>query len=60
MKRIVLLTFISLVIQLGYSQSPEGFTYQSILRDANGEVVPLQAVDIRFSIFMFFIFLFML
>ena len=50
MKRLVLLSFLSLIINLGFSQSPEGFTYQSILRDSNGDVVPLQNVDIRFSI----------
>ena len=50
MKRILILSFLSLIINSGFSQSPEGFTYQSILRDLNGEVVPLQSVDIRFSI----------
>ena len=50
MKRLVLLSFLSLIINLGFSQSPEGFTYQSILRDSNRDVVPLQNVDIRFSI----------
>ena len=50
MKRIVLLLLISLITNLSFSQSPDNFSYQCILRDVNGEPVPLQAVDIRFSI----------
>ena len=51
MKRIVLLLLlISLITKLSFSQSPDSFSYQCILRDVNGEAVPLQAVDIRFSI----------
>jgi len=50
MKKIVLLLLISLITNISFSQSPDSFSYQCILRDVNGQPVPLQAVDIRFSI----------
>ena len=50
MKKIILLSLLTLFIKLGFAQSPEGFTYQSILRDVNGQSVVNQPVDLRFSL----------
>jgi hypothetical protein len=33
-----------------YAQSPESFTYQCVVRDANGDIVPDQQVSFRLSI----------
>ena len=50
MKRIASLLLISLITNFSFSQSPDSFSYQCILRDVNGEPVPSQVVNIRFSI----------
>ena len=50
MKKVILLSLLSLIVKLSFSQSPEGFTYQSILRDVNGQSVINQPVNLRFSL----------
>ena len=50
MKRIVLLLLISLITKISFSQSPENFSYQCVLRDLNGQPVTLQPVEVRFQI----------
>lgn len=34
----------------GYSQAPDAFNYQAVLRNASGEIIADQSVDMRFSI----------
>ena len=51
MKRILLF---ALILGLGlplFSQNPNKFNYQAVVRDAAGKVVPSKAVGLRFSVF---------
>src|SRR6056297_2776999 len=53
MKRIIqslgVLAFM-LIALAGYSQAPDAFNYQAVLRDASGEIIADESVDMRFSI----------
>ena len=50
MKNLLLLCSILLLHQLSYAQSNPGFNYQAVARDANGQVMKNQQLDLRFSI----------
>ena len=51
MKKILLSIFMSAFIVLSsFSQAPEGFKYQAVLRDASNAVISNQAVGVRLTI----------
>jgi len=50
MKRIVLLVILTLFCTLSYSQVPNAFNYQAVVRDASGEIIANQDVAFRVSI----------
>ena len=50
MKNLFILCSILLLQQLSYAQSNPGFNYQAVARDANGQVMKNQQLELRFSI----------
>ena len=50
MKKIIICLFIALFVNSIYSQSPNGFTYQSVVRDASGKLMSNKDISLRISI----------
>ncbi|MHC1703651.1 MAG: hypothetical protein AB9846_07055 [Tenuifilaceae bacterium] len=50
MKRLMLTTSLLLILTAAFSQIPQGFNYQTIVRDANGAVIANQTVDFKISL----------
>ncbi|MEO0341388.1 MAG: hypothetical protein AAF242_19535, partial [Bacteroidota bacterium] len=50
MKNLLILCSILLLHQFSYAQNNPGFNYQAVARDANGQVMKNQQLDLRFSI----------
>ncbi|MDC3054375.1 hypothetical protein OA159_00920, partial [Cytophagia bacterium] len=50
MKKLLLILFMFLSVNTTYSQAPQGFNYQAIVRDANGNIRSNQGVQFIFEI----------
>ena len=50
MKKIIICFFFSLFVNSIYSQSPNNFTYQSVVRDASGKLMSNKEISFRISI----------
>ncbi len=50
MKKILVAITLLLGVLLGYSQVPNGFNYQAVLRNSSGDLIADQSVDIEISI----------
>ena len=50
MKKLLLILFMFLSVSTTYSQAPQGFNYQAIVRDANGNIRSNQGVQFIFEI----------
>jgi hypothetical protein len=50
MKKLLLFLTILMIAQLLVAQAPEGFNYQAVMRDAQGQIIANQAVGIQLSI----------
>ncbi len=50
MKKIITLTILSIVGIALFAQAPKGFSYQAVLRDAEGKILANQNVTLRFSL----------
>ncbi len=50
MKKITLCFFLALFVNDIYSQSPNSFTYQSVIRDASGQLISNKEISFRISI----------
>jgi hypothetical protein len=48
--RTITLLFVILAFNIGFTQSPEGFSYQAIVRNSSGMFVSNQSVSLRISI----------
>src|SRR5690554_1063590 len=49
-KKLVLLLVVAFFVATGYAQVPEGFNFQAVARDANGNLLTNQALGIKVSI----------
>ena len=50
MKKIIISFFLALFVNSIYSQSPNSFTYQSVVRDASGKLMSNKDISLRISI----------
>ena len=50
MKKIIICFFLALFVNSIYSQSPNNFTYQSVVRDASGKLMSNKDISFRISI----------
>ncbi|KAB2866528.1 MAG: hypothetical protein F9K37_14005, partial [Bacteroidales bacterium] len=50
MKKFLLYFAILLIAQVVFSQTPSGFSYQAVLRDAEGKVLINQTLSLRVSL----------
>ena len=50
MKKLIICFFLALFINDIYSQSPNNFTYQSVVRDASGNLMSNKEISFRISI----------
>jgi len=50
-KKLLFITALLTVFFNSYSQSPESFNYQAVIRDAGGNIIAAQAVGLQFSIY---------
>ncbi len=50
MKKIIICFFLALFVNSIYSQSPNNFTYQSVVRDASGKLMSNKEISFRISI----------
>ena len=50
MKKIILFLFFAIFFNAIYSQSPNNFTYQSVVRDASGKLMSNKEISFRISI----------
>ena len=50
MKKLIICLFLALFINDIYSQSPNNFTYQSVVRDASGNLMSNEEISFRISI----------
>lgn len=50
MKKIFLFSLVLICYQLLIAQPPQGFSYQAIVRNSSGEIVPSQLVNFRLSL----------
>jgi len=46
----VLLAFLFLFLTTVYSQAPEAFNYQAVLRNSGGQVMSSQSIDLKVQI----------
>lgn len=51
MKRLLSVLTILATVTLAFAQSPEMFNYQAVMRDANGNLMTNQSVDIRIGLY---------
>src|SRR6056297_1664103 len=50
MKKIITVILLILVTKLMFAQAPQGFKYQAVIRDSNGEVLSEQNIALKISI----------
>ena len=50
-KKLLFITALLTVFFNSYSQSPESFNYQAVIRDTGGNIIAAQAVGLQFKIF---------
>lgn len=50
MKKIILITFLSLEVILCFAQAPTSFNYQAVIRDASGNILTNQSANIEIGI----------
>ena len=50
MKKIIICFFLALFVSDIYSQSPNNFTYQSVVRDASGKLMSNKEISFRIAI----------
>jgi hypothetical protein len=51
MKPFITTIFVFSLSLIAYSQVPQGFNYQAVIRDANGDILPNEDVSLRFKLF---------
>ena len=50
MKNFLSIIFVSLISTISFGQAPQALNYQAVARTAQGQIIPAQNVNVRFSI----------